>query len=117
MCVLVRFSAALAAALFVMILAGPTGSAGAQSLTEKGEKLAKSHCARCHVVADGNSFSGIGSTMMFHRSRGESPKAFMSECAGGTHLDLLNSFYLLALEPNREGFVGVFLEDRSPNVF
>ncbi len=53
------------AAATVIALAGSISSAGAQSLTEKGEKLARLHCARCHVVADGNAFSGIGSTPSF----------------------------------------------------
>ena len=49
----------------VIFLAWPIPGAGAQSLAEKGEKLARLHCARCHVVADGNAFSGIGSTPSF----------------------------------------------------
>lgn len=63
--VLIRLFAALAAATAIMTLAGPMSGAGAQSLAEKGGKLARLHCARCHVVADGNAFSGIGSTPSF----------------------------------------------------
>jgi hypothetical protein len=65
MCAFIRLFAAIAAAAAVMTPAGPMSGAGAQSLTEKGEKLARQHCARCHVVADGNAFSGIGSTPSF----------------------------------------------------
>lgn len=61
----IRLFAAIAAATAVMPLAGPMNGAGAQSLADKGEKLARTHCARCHVVADGNAFSGIGSTPSF----------------------------------------------------
>ncbi len=63
--VCIRLSATIVAATAVITLAGPISGARAQSLTEKGEKLAKLHCARCHVVADGNAFSGIGSTPSF----------------------------------------------------
>ncbi len=63
--VCIRLSTAIAAATAVILLTGPISGAGAQSLAEKGEKLAKLHCARCHVVADGNAFSGIGSTPSF----------------------------------------------------
>jgi hypothetical protein len=65
MCAIIRLFAAIAAATAVMTLAGPMSGAGAQSLAEKGEKLARTHCARCHVVAEGNAFSGIGSTPSF----------------------------------------------------
>ncbi|HSG96083.1 MAG TPA: hypothetical protein VLA28_11220 [Afifellaceae bacterium] len=60
-----RLFAAFAAAIAVIVLSGPMNGAKAQSLTDKGEKLARLHCARCHVVADGNAFSGIGSTPSF----------------------------------------------------
>jgi len=63
--VCIRLSTAIAAATAVILLTGPISGAGAQSLAEKGEKLAKLHCARCHVVADDNAFSGIGSTPSF----------------------------------------------------
>jgi len=63
--VCIRLSTAIAAATAVILLTGPISGAGAQSLAEKGEKLARLHCARCHVVADGNAFSGIGSTPSF----------------------------------------------------
>ena len=61
----IRLSAKIVAAAAVIALAGPTGGAGAQSLADKGEKLARLHCARCHVVAEDNAFSGIGSTPSF----------------------------------------------------
>jgi hypothetical protein len=32
---------------------------------ENGRKLAREHCARCHVVGEGNKFGGIGSTPSF----------------------------------------------------
>lgn len=63
--VCIRLATAIAAATAVILLTGPISGAGAQSLAEKGEKLARLHCARCHVVADGNAFSGIGSTPSF----------------------------------------------------
>lgn len=63
--VCIRLSTAIAAATAVILLTGPISGAGAQSLAEKGEKLARLHCARCHVVADDNAFSGIGSTPSF----------------------------------------------------
>ena len=65
MCVFSRLFAAIAVATAAIILLGPMSSAGAQSLAEKGGKLARLHCARCHVVVDGNAFSGIGSTPSF----------------------------------------------------
>jgi len=65
MCAFIRVFAAIAAATAVMTLAGPISGAGAQSLADRGEKLARTHCSRCHVVADGNGFSGIGSTPSF----------------------------------------------------
>ena len=65
MCFFVRLSAKIVVATAVMTLAGPMSSAGAQSLADNGEKLARLHCARCHVVADDNAFSGIGSTPSF----------------------------------------------------
>ena len=65
MCAFIRVFAAIAVATAVVTLAGPISGAGAQSLADKGEKLARLHCARCHVVADGNAFSGIGSTPSF----------------------------------------------------
>ena len=65
MCAFIRLFTAIGAATTVMTLAGPISGAGAQSLADKGEKLAKLHCSRCHVVADGNAFSGIGSTPSF----------------------------------------------------
>ncbi len=65
MSVCIRLSAAIGVMAAVIALAGPIPGAGAQSLAEKGEKLARLHCARCHVVADGNAFSGIGSTPSF----------------------------------------------------
>ncbi len=63
--VFIRWSATFAAAMAMISLTGPLRGAGAQSLVEKGEKLARLHCARCHVVADDNAFSGIGSTPSF----------------------------------------------------
>jgi len=60
-----RLFAAIAAAAALISLAGSVSGAAAQSLAEKGEMLARQHCARCHVVADGNAFSGIGSTPSF----------------------------------------------------
>jgi len=65
MCAFIRLFAAIAAATATITLPGPINGAGAQSLADEGEKLAKLHCARCHVVADGNAFSGIGSTPSF----------------------------------------------------
>lgn len=32
---------------------------------EKGERLAREHCTRCHVVGDMNKYGGIGSTPSF----------------------------------------------------
>ena len=32
---------------------------------ENGRKLAREHCARCHVIGEGNKFGGIGSTPSF----------------------------------------------------
>lgn len=63
--VFIRLLAAIAAATAAITLPGPISGAGAQSLADKGEKLARTHCSRCHVVADGNAFSGIGSTPSF----------------------------------------------------
>jgi mono/diheme cytochrome c family protein len=58
--------AALAALLAGVVLAGwPAPPAAAQSLAEKGRQIAKLHCSRCHVVAPGNAFGGIGSTPSF----------------------------------------------------
>ena len=37
---------------------------GANDVTN-GQKLAETHCARCHVVGDFNKFGGIGSTPSF----------------------------------------------------
>ena len=65
MCVFIRLFTAIAAAAVVITLVGSKSGAKAQSLADKGEKLARLHCARCHVVADGNAFSGIGSTPSF----------------------------------------------------
>jgi len=66
MIALTRLSAAIALAAAMTVPAGSiVGSAAAQALAEKGERLARTHCARCHVVADGNAFSGIGSTPSF----------------------------------------------------
>jgi len=65
MCVFTRSFAAIAAAAALMILAGAMSGAAAQSLADKGEELARTHCSRCHVVADGSAFSGIGSTPSF----------------------------------------------------
>ena len=33
---------------------------------KNGQKLAETHCARCHVVGDFNKFGGIGSTPSFN---------------------------------------------------
>jgi cytochrome c5 len=63
--VFTRSFAAIAVAAALMILAGAMSGAAAQSLADKGEELARTHCSRCHVVADGNAFSGIGSTPSF----------------------------------------------------
>ena len=40
-------------------------NANADENIAKGEKLAKKHCARCHVVGNFNKFGGIGSTPSF----------------------------------------------------
>jgi hypothetical protein len=61
----IRLFAAIAAMTAVMVPAGLISRAEAQSLADKGEKLARTHCARCHVVAEDNAFSGIGSTPSF----------------------------------------------------
>ncbi len=65
MCSLSRPISMIALAAAAVMLAGQLSAAGAQSLADRGEKLARTHCARCHVVADGDAFSGIGSTPSF----------------------------------------------------
>tara|TARA_Y100001960_G_scaffold330665_1_gene425316 strand:+ start:1493 stop:1846 length:354 start_codon:yes stop_codon:yes gene_type:complete len=37
---------------------------------ENGQKLAETHCARCHVIGEYNKFGGIGSTPSFRSLRG-----------------------------------------------
>ena len=39
--------------------------AGDTALLEKGEKLVRQHCTRCHVVGNLNKYGGIGSTPSF----------------------------------------------------
>ena len=39
--------------------------AGDKALLEKGERLVRQHCTRCHVVGDLNKYGGIGSTPSF----------------------------------------------------
>ncbi len=39
--------------------------AGDTALLEKGERLVRQHCTRCHVVGDLNKYGGIGSTPSF----------------------------------------------------
>lgn len=39
--------------------------AGGTALLEKGERLVRQHCTRCHVVGDLNKYGGIGSTPSF----------------------------------------------------
>ena len=60
-----RLLKAIAAATAAITLAAPMHGAAPQSLAEKGEKLARQHCSRCHVVADDMGFAGIGSTPSF----------------------------------------------------
>ena len=36
-----------------------------KALLEKGERLVRQHCTRCHVVGDLNKYGGIGSTPSF----------------------------------------------------
>jgi mono/diheme cytochrome c family protein len=52
-------AAILTAATFV----GPVRAGGDAA---KGQKLAETHCSRCHVVGDFNKFGGIGSTPSFN---------------------------------------------------
>ena len=57
---------ALGAWLFIALGTEPTGRAMAQSSdAESGRRLAREHCARCHVVGDFNPYGGIGSTPSF----------------------------------------------------
>jgi len=52
--------------LFVALWIGPAERAIAQSGdTESGRRLAREHCARCHVVGDFNPYGGVGSTPSF----------------------------------------------------
>ncbi len=53
---------ALALALLLLPAASP---ARADGDAEKGQVLAETHCARCHVVGDFNKFGGLGSTPSF----------------------------------------------------
>lgn len=54
------------AALFVALWAGSIGQVLAQSGDAlAGRKLAREHCARCHVIGDFNPNGGIGSTPSF----------------------------------------------------
>ena len=44
---------------------GSQAYAGDTALLEKGERLVRQHCTRCHVVGDLNKYGGIGSTPSF----------------------------------------------------
>ena len=44
---------------------GTQAYAGDSALLEKGERLVRQHCTRCHVVGDLNKYGGIGSTPSF----------------------------------------------------
>ena len=54
---------ALALVLLLLPAASP---ARADGDAEKGQALAETHCARCHVVGDFNKFGGLGSTPSFN---------------------------------------------------
>ena len=49
-----------------MVAAAVAGPAHADGDAAKGQKLAETHCSRCHVVGDFNKFGGIGSTPSFN---------------------------------------------------
>lgn len=53
---------ALALAILFLLAASP---ARADGDAEKGQALAETHCARCHVIGDFNKFGGLGSTPSF----------------------------------------------------
>ena len=53
-------------ALFVALWTAPIDQVLSQSGdAESGRRLAREHCARCHVVGDFNPYGGIGSTPSF----------------------------------------------------
>lgn len=47
--------------LLAVLLCAPVHAAD----VKKGERLAREHCTRCHVVGDMNKYGGIGSTPSF----------------------------------------------------
>ena len=52
-----------AAALLSIVSAGPVLA----DQVAEGRQLSKEHCARCHVIGDGNRMNSIGSTPSFPR--------------------------------------------------
>ena len=49
----------------VALSGGIQAYAGDTALLEKGERLVRQHCTRCHVVGNLNKYGGIGSTPSF----------------------------------------------------
>jgi hypothetical protein len=51
--------------IVAITLIGLAGAASAETEVDKGRKVAKLHCSRCHVVDDAKPFTGIASTPSF----------------------------------------------------
>ena len=51
--------------LFVVIFTAPNANANANASVERGRKIVRQHCTRCHVVGEMNPYGGIGSTPSF----------------------------------------------------
>ena len=51
--------------VLVSLVAVIEAQASDKALLEKGEKLVRQHCTRCHVVGNLNKYGGIGSTPSF----------------------------------------------------
>ena len=58
-------TACLGVWVVVILSGGMQAQAVNTAMLEKGERLVRHHCTRCHVVGDLNKYGGIGSTPSF----------------------------------------------------